>query len=47
MKEMCVKIKRTDGRDTKKIASCDLATIRYGGQKREKPCDSKSWDLDD
>ena len=33
MKEMAIKIKRTDGRDTKKIASCDLATIRYGGQK--------------
>lgn len=30
---MAIKIKRTDGRDIKKIASCDLAMIRYGGQK--------------
>ena len=33
MKEIAIKIKRTDGRDIKKIASCDLAMIRYGGQK--------------
>lgn len=33
MKEMAIKIKRLDGRDIKKIGSCDLAMIRYGGQK--------------
>lgn len=49
MKEMAIKIKRLDGRDIKKMASCDLAMIRYGGRKeRERgKCDSKTWDLDD
>ena len=34
MKEMAIKI-RTDGRDIKKIATCDLAMVRYGGQKEK------------